>query len=93
MYVDLAFMIVGLKSDCQSLSHKRIWLIGNIGVFTDNPCPQQGNVLSIRLSENKEILQQADGSTKTMLADIFFQMNYKTGEWKRIKKYRECPET
>lgn len=50
-------------------------------------------MLSIRLSENKEIIQQADGSTKSMLADSFFQMNYETGEWKRIKKYRECPET
>ncbi|XP_034327523.1 negative elongation factor A [Magallana gigas] len=68
-------------------------ILGFMAGSRDNPCPQQGNVLSIRLSENKEILQQADGSTKTMLADIFFQMNYETGEWKRIKKYRECPET
>jgi negative elongation factor A len=62
-------------------------------LISDNPCPQQGNVLSIRLSENKEMIQQADGTSKTMLADMFFQMNYETGEWKRIKKYRECPET
>ncbi|XP_022345099.1 negative elongation factor A-like [Crassostrea virginica] len=68
-------------------------ILGFMAGSRDNPCPQQGSVLSIRLSENKEIIQQADGSTKSMLADSFFQMNYETGEWKRIKKYRECPET
>ncbi|XP_062574097.1 negative elongation factor A-like isoform X3 [Saccostrea cucullata] len=68
-------------------------ILGFMAGSRDNPCPQQGNVLSIRLSENKEIIQQTDGSSKAMLADMFFQMNYETGEWKRIKKYRECPET
>lgn len=60
--------------------------------FSDNPCPQQGHILSIRLSETKEMVQQADSSIKPMLADVFFQMNYQTGEWKRIKKYRECEQ-
>lgn len=59
---------------------------------TENPCPQQGHVLSIRLSENKEIVTQADSSQKAMVVDTFFQMNYQTGEWKRIKKFKESDD-
>ena len=62
-------------------------------LISENPCPQQGHVLSIRLSENEEPVTQVDGTSKNMIADTFFQMNYETGEWKRIKKYRELKET
>ncbi|KAJ8316891.1 hypothetical protein KUTeg_004795 [Tegillarca granosa] len=68
-------------------------ILGFMAGSRENPCPQQGHVLSIRLSENREVLNQPDGSHKTVIADTFFQMNYETGEWKRIKKYRECEET
>lgn len=51
----------------------------------DNPCPTQGDILSIRLSENEEILQQPEGSKK-VIVETFFQMNYATGEWKRVRK-------
>ena len=57
-------------------------------VFSDNPCPQQGNIVNIRLSENMESVQQPDGTFGPMMVDVFFQMNYSSGEWKRIKKYR-----
>ncbi|XP_033757129.1 negative elongation factor A-like [Pecten maximus] len=67
-------------------------ILGFMAGSRENPCPQQGSVLSIRLSENKEMVSQLDSSQKTMIADTFFQMNYQTGEWKRIKKYRECAE-
>nr|KAG5686406.1 hypothetical protein BaRGS_023706 [Batillaria attramentaria]KAG5704826.1 hypothetical protein BaRGS_015209 [Batillaria attramentaria] len=56
----------------------------------DNPCPQQGNVLNIKLSENEEVVQ-ADGVEKKVLVDTYFQMNYGTGEWKRFKKFRDIP--
>jgi negative elongation factor A len=58
----------------------------------DNPCPQQGEILSIRLSEAKELVQQADLTQKVMMVDTYFQMNYGTGEWKRIKKQREVED-
>ncbi|OWF36113.1 negative elongation factor A-like [Mizuhopecten yessoensis] len=67
-------------------------ILGFMAGSRENPCPQQGSVLSIRLSENKEMVSQIDTTQKTMIADTFFQMNYQTGEWKRIKKYRECVE-
>lgn len=60
--------------------------------ISENPCPQQGNILSIRLSEAKELVALPDQSQKQMLVDTFFQMNYLTGEWKRVKKYREVEE-
>ena len=59
---------------------------------SENPCPQQGNILSIRLSEGQELGSLPDQTQKNMLVDTFFQMNYLTGEWKRVKKYREIEE-
>ena len=35
-----------------------------------------------------ESVQQPDGTFGPMMVDVFFQMNYSSGEWKRIKKYR-----
>lgn len=67
-------------------------ILGFMAGSRDNPCPQQGHILSIRLSETKEMVSQTDNTNKPMVADVFFQMNYQTGEWKRIKKYRECEQ-
>eukprot|EP00106_Octopus_bimaculoides_P009807 XP_014777249.1 PREDICTED: negative elongation factor A-like [Octopus bimaculoides] len=50
-----------------------------------NPCPEQGDIISIRLSENEEIRAQPEG-TKKVTVETFFQMNYVTGEWKRVSK-------
>ncbi|CAI9739029.1 Hypothetical predicted protein [Octopus vulgaris] len=50
-----------------------------------NPCPEQGDIISIRLSENEEIRTQPEG-TKKVTVETFFQMNYVTGEWKRVSK-------
>ncbi len=60
----------------------------NIFPFTENPCPQQGDIVNIRLSENMESVQQPDGTYSPMMVDMFFQMNYASGQWKRIKKLR-----
>lgn len=57
--------------------------------FSDNPCPQQGDVLNIKLGEREEDIVMTDGSTKKMIEDTYFQMNYATGEWKRFHKLRE----
>ncbi|KAL5016203.1 hypothetical protein ScPMuIL_005792 [Solemya velum] len=63
-------------------------ILGFMAGSRENPCPQQGDILSIRLSED-EVVAQVDGLQKTMIADTFFQMNYASGEWKRFKKYRD----
>ncbi|XP_052227366.1 negative elongation factor A-like [Dreissena polymorpha] len=64
-------------------------ILGFMAGSRENPCPQQGHVLSIRLNEAKELVSLGEQIQKYMLVDTFFQMNYQTGEWKRVKKYRE----
>ena len=51
-----------------------------------------GNVVTIKLSENQESVLQNDGTYLTMIVETHFQMNYSTGEWKRIKKYRRLED-
>ena len=43
------------------------------------------------MSEKEELIQLPDGSQRKKIEDMFFQMNYATGEWKRFIKYREIP--
>ena len=59
-------------------------------VCAENPCPGQGNVLNIKLSEDEEVVKNQDGSQRKVVMDTYFQMNYGTGEWKRFRKYREA---
>lgn len=56
--------------------------------ISENPCPQQGNIVTIRLSENKEVVDKGDRNVEEMLVDTYFEMNYATGEWRRYKKYK-----
>ncbi|XP_054266132.1 negative elongation factor A [Macrosteles quadrilineatus] len=64
-------------------------ILGFMAGSRDNPCPQLGNIVTIKLSENQENVKQPDDTYLTMLVETHFQMNYNTGEWKRIQKYRE----
>ncbi|KAH9489667.1 hypothetical protein Btru_056292 [Bulinus truncatus] len=64
-------------------------ILGFMAGSRENPCPQQGSVLNIKLSEKEELVKMPDGSTKKKIEDIYFQMNYATGEWKRIQKLRD----
>lgn len=57
-------------------------------IFSDNPCPKLGNIVTVMLSENVEEVTQPDGTTVLMQVETHFQMNYTNGEWKRIKKNR-----
>lgn len=68
-----------------------IYLVSDSLPFAENPCPHLGNIVTIKLSEGEETVGQPEGSLVTMLAETHFQMNYNTGEWKRIKKYRPLP--
>ena len=57
-------------------------------LFSDNPCPQQGDIVNIRLNEEQTSVKQPDSTFQPMIVDTYFQMNYATGEWRRIRKYR-----
>ena len=53
-----------------------------------NPYPEQGDSITIKLSEHTETVPKPDGTgVATMVVNTLFEMNYKTGEWKRLKKY------
>lgn len=66
----------------------QVMLIILLILFSDNPCPKLGNIVTVMLSENIEEVTQSDGTTVPMLVETHFQMNYTNGEWKRIKKNR-----
>lgn len=63
-------------------------ILGFMAGSRDNPCPHLGNIVTIKLSEDQENVQQADDTYLTMMVETHFQMNYNNGEWKRIKKFR-----
>lgn len=65
-------------------------ILGFMAGARDNPCPQQGDIVTIRLSENTEMVAKEDGPgiQQPMMVDTFFEMNYATGEWRRYKKYK-----
>jgi negative elongation factor A len=63
-------------------------ILGFMAGSRENPCPHLGNVVTIKLSENIERLTQPDGTEQNVLAETHYQMNYLTGEGKRIKKCR-----
>ena len=55
----------------------------------ENPCPEQGDTIQIKVSETTVVLPKADGTgSTTMLVDTVFEMNYTTGQWTRLKKYK-----
>ena len=58
-------------------------------LFVDNPCPAQGPIVNIRLSEIPETVQMQDGNIREIVTETFFQMNYHTGDWRRIKKAKQ----
>lgn len=62
--------------------------------LAENPCPEQGDIIQIKLSEHTEVLPKADGTgSTTMLVDTVFEMNYATGQWTRLKKYKPITNT
>nr|XP_054765410.1 negative elongation factor A-like [Lytechinus pictus] len=64
-------------------------ILGFMAGARENPCPQQGNIVTIRLSEDVEVVRSNETKEEqTMSVDTFFEMNYTTGEWWRYKKYK-----
>ncbi|VVC31515.1 Hypothetical protein CINCED_3A019474 [Cinara cedri] len=68
-------------------------ILGFMAGSRDNPCPQLGSLVTVKLSEDHETVLQNDHTLVNMLVETHFQMNYNTGEWKRIKKYIELDQT
>ncbi len=53
----------------------------------ENPRPEQGPLLTIKLNESEEIFV-SNGVQNKAISELFFQMNYDTGEYKKIKKFK-----
>ncbi|XP_029944347.1 negative elongation factor A [Salarias fasciatus] len=69
-------------------------ILGFMAGSRENPCPEQGEIIQIKLSEHTEVLPKADGTgSTTMLVDTVFEMNYTTGQWTRLKKYKPITNT
>ncbi|KAG8184329.1 hypothetical protein JTE90_018734 [Oedothorax gibbosus] len=66
-------------------------ILGFIAGSRDNPCPHLGQIVTIMLSEEEEKVLGQDGHIIPMVVETHFQMNYSTGEWKRVKKYKRIP--
>ncbi len=54
----------------------------------ENPRPEHGSLISIKLNESEEILTSSNGQQHKVLSELYFQMNYDTGEYKKIKKLK-----
>lgn len=67
-------------------------ILGFMAGSRDNPCPHLGNIVTIKLSENQETVIQPDDTQIVTTVETHFQMNYNTGEWKKIKKIRKLED-
>ncbi|KAM4053385.1 negative elongation factor A [Anomaloglossus baeobatrachus] len=64
-------------------------ILGFMAGSRENPCPEQGDVIEIKLSEYNEVIPKGDGTgSTTMIVDTVFEMNYSTGKWTKLKKYK-----
>ncbi|CAD5121752.1 DgyrCDS10229 [Dimorphilus gyrociliatus] len=64
-------------------------IIGFMAGCRDNPLKDSNqSVINIMLSEGTEMVKQPDGITKLMGVESYFQMDYKSGNFKRIKKLK-----
>ncbi|MEE6462706.1 hypothetical protein FKM82_001683 [Ascaphus truei] len=64
-------------------------ILGFMAGSRENPCPEQGDIIQIKLSEHTEVMPKPDGTgITTRLVDTVFEMNYSTGEWSKLKKYK-----
>ncbi|CAG0915862.1 unnamed protein product [Notodromas monacha] len=63
-------------------------ILGFMAGSRENPCPHLGNIVTIKLSEEQETMRQANGALVPVSVETLFQMNYNTGEWRRLRKHR-----
>ncbi|KPJ03153.1 Negative elongation factor A [Papilio xuthus] len=67
---------------------EKAFILGFIAGSRASPNPELGHIISIKLSDNHENVMQSDDTFITMVAEIHFQMNFSTGQWCRVKRYR-----
>ncbi len=63
-------------------------ILGFMAGSRDNPRPEHGPLVTIKLNEAEEVLTSANGQQHKVLSEIYFQMNYETGEYKKFKKIK-----
>jgi negative elongation factor A len=63
-------------------------ILGFMAGSRENPRPDQGPLITIKLNESEEYFTAATGQQHKVLSEIYFQMNYNTGEYKKIKKMK-----
>ncbi|VDD89209.1 unnamed protein product [Enterobius vermicularis] len=51
-----------------------------------HPFPQMGDIVTLKLSETYEDEIKPDGTCQRHRVETYFQMDYRTGEWKRLRK-------
>ena len=56
-------------------------------LLIENPFPNQGPIITIKLSEETETVHQGN-TPQTMFIEMLFEMNYETGHWRRLKRTR-----
>ncbi|VDM58164.1 unnamed protein product [Angiostrongylus costaricensis] len=67
--------------------HEPLDPISQRAVQNSNPRPELGNVITMKLSETIED-GLANNQICKMKVETFFQMDYQSGEWKRLRKCR-----
>ena len=67
-------------------------ILGFMAGSRENPCPQLGNVVTIKLNESEEDVRQPDQTIQRMVVETHFQMNYSTGEWRKVQKLRRLDQ-
>lgn len=55
----------------------------------ENPRPEHGPIVLIKLNEAEEILTTPNGQQHRVIGELYFQMNYTTGEYQKIKKFKQ----
>ncbi len=68
-------------------------ILGFMAGSRENPRPDQGNLITIKLNESEEFFTSSTGQQHRVLSEVFFQMDYNTGEYKKIKRMKPIANT
>lgn len=53
----------------------------------ENPYPNQGELVTVLLNQTEEHVKSG-GAEQRIIIEILFEMNYKTGQWRRLQRKR-----
>lgn len=63
-------------------------ILGFMAGAREKPYAHQGPIITIKLSENTEVVTASDGTKQMQLVEMLFEMNYDSGHWRRLKRTR-----